>query len=89
MRSPSLTPNNGKNQTGRFQNNGRKHAGADLRKQSNVIEFFDHNDPSVEKDMETLSPMKSVDRGAGRKHVSVKKEVLVTRKRMATSNKNC
>jgi hypothetical protein len=43
----------------------------------------------VVKDMETLSPMKSVDGGAGKKHVSLEKEVLVARKRMVTSNKNC
>ncbi len=54
-----------------------------------MIEFFDQYDPSVVKDMEILSPKKSVDGGAGRKHVSLEKEVLVTHKRMVTSNKNC
>ncbi len=52
-------------------------------------EFVDQNDLPVAKDMETLSPKKSVDRGAGRKHVFVRREVIVTRKRMATSNKDC
>jgi len=39
--------------------------------------------------MKTLSLKKSVDGGAGKKHVSFEKEVLVTHKRMVTSNKNC
>ncbi len=43
----------------------------------------------MEKDMETLSPKKSADRGAGKKHIFERKEVLVTCKKMATLNKNC
>ncbi|MHA2029702.1 MAG: hypothetical protein ACW99Q_09955 [Candidatus Kariarchaeaceae archaeon] len=39
--------------------------------------------------METLTPMNSMERGAGRKRVSLGKKVLVTRKRMVTSDKNC
>ncbi len=65
---------------------GNGNAGTD--RQSSLIEF-DHYDLPVEKDMEILSPEKSVDGGVGRKHVFARKEVLVTRKRMATSNKDC
>ena len=91
-RSPCFTPNNGKPQ-GNIPKNGKsimnslrnplgksidkKHAGANLIKQSSLIEWYDQNDPSAEKDMETLSPMKSVDRGAGKEHVSLGKEDLV------------
>ncbi len=81
---PSFTLNTGK--VSKVPQNGKKHAGAD---QTNLHDFFDRNDPSVEKDMETLSPMNSVERGAGRKHVSSGKEVLITRKRTVTSNKSC
>ena len=54
-----------------------------------VLIHKDHDDPSVSKDLEILSPVKSVDGGVGRKHVFTRKEVLVTRKRMLTSNKSC
>ncbi len=53
-----------------------------------MLIHLDQNGPSVSKDLEILSPVKSVDGGAGRKHVFTRKEVLVTRKRMATSNKS-
>jgi hypothetical protein len=66
--------------------NGKKDAGAD---RINLNDFFDQHDPPVEKDMEKLTPMNSVERGAGRKHVCENKEVLVTRKRTVTSNTNC
>ncbi|MHA2171323.1 MAG: hypothetical protein ACXAB7_15660 [Candidatus Kariarchaeaceae archaeon] len=55
----------------------------------NLDDYFDRHDPPVRKDMETLTPMNSMERGAGRKRVSLGKKVLVTRKRMVTSDKNC
>ncbi|MHA2254261.1 MAG: zinc ribbon domain-containing protein [Candidatus Kariarchaeaceae archaeon] len=68
---------------------GNGHAGADHIGQSSLIDWYDRNDPPVVKRHGKPTLMKSPDRGVGQKHVSVKKEVLVTRKRMATSNKNC
>ncbi|MHA2169104.1 MAG: zinc ribbon domain-containing protein [Candidatus Kariarchaeaceae archaeon] len=81
---PSLKLNSGN--VSKVPQNGKKHTSAD---QLNLHDFFDRNDPLVEKDMEILTPMNSVERGAGQKHVSTQKEVHITRKRTATSNMNC
>ena len=78
---PEYSPKTGarkSNGSPRHSPKGNGNAGTD--RQSRLIEFVDQNDLPVAKDMETLSPKKSVDRGAGKKHVSLGKKGLVNSK---------